>query len=53
MYDLILQYLASPIWRNPISDFLDENCIIFDDEEENKIVYQDIHKVSLIASLEI
>ncbi|CAK85497.1 unnamed protein product (macronuclear) [Paramecium tetraurelia] len=44
MYDLILQYLASPIWRNPISDFLDENCIIFDDEEENKIVYQEIHK---------
>ncbi|CAD8144960.1 unnamed protein product [Paramecium octaurelia] len=44
MYDLILQYLASPVWRNPISDFLDEHCIIFDDEEENKIVYQEIHK---------
>lgn len=46
MYDLILQYLASPIWRNPISDFLDENCTVFDDEEENKISYQEIHKVS-------
>ena len=26
--------MASPIWRNPISEFLDENCIVFDDEEE-------------------
>ncbi|KAM3145218.1 hypothetical protein pb186bvf_002546 [Paramecium bursaria] len=44
MYDLILQYLASPLWRNPISDFLDENCVVFDEEEENKFSYQDIHK---------
>ena len=39
MYDLILQYLASPLWRNPISDFLDENCVVFDEEEENKFSY--------------
>lgn len=28
----------------PIYDFLDENCIVFDDEEENKFSYTQIHK---------
>jgi len=37
--------------------FLDENCLIFDTEEENKLEYTGIHNVSryskLILSLEI
>lgn len=33
------------MWKIPIYDFLDENCIVFDDEEENKFSYTDIHKV--------
>ena len=45
IYELVLQYLVSPIWKVTISEFLDENCIVFDDEEENKFSYYDIHKV--------
>lgn len=26
-----------------IMDFVDENCIVFDSEEENKFVYTDLH----------
>ncbi len=29
----------------PIMMFLDENCIIFDQEEENKLEYTEIHNV--------
>jgi hypothetical protein len=36
--------LVSPIWKVTISEFLDEHCIVFDDEEENKFSYFDIHK---------
>jgi len=43
MYDFIVQYLSSPTWRIPILTYLDENCIIFDDDEENKFEYTDIH----------
>ncbi|KRX01960.1 hypothetical protein PPERSA_07605 [Pseudocohnilembus persalinus] len=30
-------------WKIPIYDFIDEYCIVFDDEEENKFEYTDIH----------
>lgn len=36
------QYLTSPIWRNPLLDFIEENCIIFEDAEENKFEYTKI-----------
>ena len=26
-----------------IMDFVDENCIVFDSEEENKFIYTDLH----------
>lgn len=42
IYDSVLQFLTSPLWKVPIYTFLDENCIIFDDEEENKFTYTDI-----------
>ena len=35
-YDFVKQYLVSPIWRNPLMDFIEENCFIFEDSEENK-----------------
>jgi len=47
-YEFLVQYLTSPMWKIPIYDFLDENCIVFDDEEENKFSYTDIHKVMII-----
>ena len=42
--DIIAEYLQSPIWKNPIVEFIDENCIIFEDAEENRLEYTDIHQ---------
>ena len=43
LYDYIVQFLKSPGWRTPIMIFIDENCVAFDSEEENKLVYSEIH----------
>ena len=29
------QYLNSPLWRTPIINFLENNCSVFEDSEEN------------------
>ena len=36
-YDYILETISSPQFRNPIKDFIDENCIVFVGEEENSV----------------
>ena len=41
--DIIAEYLQSPIWKTAIIDFIDENCIIFEDAEENRLEYTDVH----------
>ena len=45
LYDYILSFLKSPAWRNPILQFMDEHCILFDSEDENKLIYTEIHQV--------
>lgn len=45
MYESVLQYLTSPLWKVPIHTFIDANCIVFDDEEENKFSYTEVHNV--------
>jgi hypothetical protein len=35
--------LSSPTWKNPIINFIDENCIIFEDAEENSLEYTSVH----------
>lgn len=35
------------MWKNPILEFIDENCLVFDEEEENKLEYTIIHQVRL------
>jgi len=42
-FDIIINFLRSPRWKTPIMSFLDEYCIIFDNEEENKLEYTSIH----------
>ena len=42
-FDIIINFLRSPRWKTPIMSFLDEHCIIFDNEEENKLEYTPIH----------
>jgi hypothetical protein len=43
LLDSIIGFLKSPLWINPIQSFVDENCLIFDNEEEQKIEYTEIH----------
>ena len=42
-FDIIINFLRSPRWKTPIMSFLDEYCIIFDSEDENKLEYTPIH----------
>merc|ERR1719265_809710 len=42
--DYILQFMKSPTWAVPIMTWIDENCIVFDCEEENKFEYTTLHK---------
>ena len=41
--DSITEYLKSPMWKNPILEFIDDNCVCFDTEDENKLEYTAIH----------
>ena len=42
--DVITEYLQSPEWKTSIIDFIDENCVVFEDAEENRLEYTNIHK---------
>lgn len=44
IFDSVINFVKSPLWKVPITSFINENCVIFDDEEENKLEYTDIHK---------
>nr|XP_026692919.1 cilia- and flagella-associated protein 36 [Ciona intestinalis] len=39
----IVGYLQSPVWHVPIMNFIDEHCACFENKEENKFEYTDIH----------
>jgi hypothetical protein len=45
IFDSILGFFKSPEWSTPILDFIDENSVIFDNEEENKLSFTEVHKV--------
>ena len=53
IYDLILQIICSPEFRNPIKNFIDENCESFIGEEENSLEQGALHKqfINLTESL--
>merc|ERR1719296_419408 len=40
---LVAAIYRSPTWFSPIAKFVDENCGIFEDQEENKLEYTFIH----------
>ncbi|CEM37227.1 unnamed protein product [Vitrella brassicaformis CCMP3155] len=42
--DYIVEFLKSPEWIIPLQNFIDEQCIIFDNEEENKFTYTQCHQ---------
>ena len=42
--DYVLQFLESEKFDASVMDFVDEKCYIFENEEENKLEYTDIHR---------
>ncbi|XP_074062560.1 cilia- and flagella-associated protein 36 isoform X2 [Macrotis lagotis] len=40
----IAGFLRGPDWTIPILDFLEQKCEVFDDEEESKLTYTEIHQ---------
>lgn len=42
-FDMIIGFLRSPRWKTPVMSFLDEYCIVFDNEDENKLEFTKIH----------
>jgi len=49
-FDMIIGFLRSPRWKVPVMTFLDEKCVAFDNEEENKLEFTGIHNVSFLPS---
>eukprot|EP00439_Symbiodinium_sp_Y106_P023635 s1271_g2.t3 len=37
------QHCTSPTWMVPVSQFVDQNCLCFEDQEENKLEYTLVH----------
>lgn len=44
IFDFVLQFLESDRFDAAVMDFVDENCHIFENDEENKFIYTDIYK---------
>lgn len=44
LIDLILAFFHSAEWKLPVVSYIDENCFVFDSEDENKLEYTQIHK---------
>lgn len=44
LFDYVLQFLESDKFDSVIMDFIDEKCEVFDNEEENKFIYSEVHQ---------
>ena len=44
IFDFVLQFLGSDRFDASVMDFVDENCHIFENDEENKFIYTDIYQ---------
>eukprot|EP00614_Pseudopedinella_elastica_P022357 CAMPEP_0172630302 /NCGR_PEP_ID=MMETSP1068-20121228/173025_1 /TAXON_ID=35684 /ORGANISM="Pseudopedinella elastica, Strain CCMP716" /LENGTH=187 /DNA_ID=CAMNT_0013441107 /DNA_START=40 /DNA_END=600 /DNA_ORIENTATION=+ len=44
LFDYIDSVMKSPAWDSEVMGFIDENCMVFDNEEENKFEYTVIHE---------
>lgn len=43
LYDYIVEFLRSPTFKNPIKEFIDNNCSTFENKEENKLEHTLLH----------
>uniref|UniRef100_F7DP15 Cilia- and flagella-associated protein 36 n=1 Tax=Xenopus tropicalis TaxID=8364 RepID=F7DP15_XENTR len=39
----VLGFVSGPVWTVPVLEFMEQKCSVFDDEEENKLSYTEIH----------
>jgi len=39
LLDAVLSFMKSPRWRAPVVSYIEEYCLVFDNEEENKLEY--------------
>ena len=44
LFDYLMSVFRSPQWDASVMGFIDENCAVFDAEEENKFSYTELHK---------
>lgn len=44
LFDFLLSVFKSPAWDLAVMGFIDENCAVFDQEEENKLSYTALHQ---------
>jgi len=42
--DFLVSFLKSPPWTVPLNNFIDQNCHLFDTEDENKFSYTEVHQ---------
>ncbi|KYO23603.1 cilia- and flagella-associated protein 36 isoform A [Alligator mississippiensis] len=42
--DSLVGFLRGPVWSGPVLEFMEQKCAVFDDEEESKLSYTDIHQ---------
>lgn len=49
IFDCLITFLKSPRWKTPVVSYIEEHCLVFDNEEENKLEYTNIHMVSLLT----
>lgn len=45
LFEYVLEFLQSAKWTGPINTFVDENCIVFDAEEDHKLSFTQVHNV--------
>ena len=41
--EIMTEFLQSPLWKNPIISFVEENCVYFENTEENRLDYTAVH----------
>ncbi|CAK9269002.1 unnamed protein product [Sphagnum jensenii] len=44
MTDAVTRFLHSPLYSGPLLNFIDTNCITFENGEQNKLAYTTIHE---------
>ncbi|KAK3747134.1 hypothetical protein QZH41_015122 [Actinostola sp. cb2023] len=44
VFDAVIGFLTSPIWNTPVPTFIEQNCLVFDPDEDHQEAYKEIHE---------